>query len=354
MLMYCQLIVQGESRTNARLQCNPEEPLKFCVNRLTDRENALYIEMLSNIDTICLYIQNQEFEKYAEHMLNLLMSGSSSAAKKIQGIQRDLNVLQSDLLRQRKIQEDLNLNTTGNLLAFQHAFEMLQTGLHSLMWDVSNSFDQIKQDANEVVEVQKEIKKDITTTFVYTQGIFASIQEYQEKTDRTLAKILGSSYNKADFLFYGSCILSLFIMSSLGISNENKFLFIFWCGSSLVIERNLSQYGANTWWLKYIPEVKSFVRKALAVLIFFLSWTRRTYVNKRRVIHLKDVQLKDCVFCTRPLHPRVLGTRKAFSDIVLPTASMVEEHDEIQSPLRVNSKNRISRYRKNSKLSKNV
>lgn len=342
MLMYCQLVVQGESRSNPRLQCHAEEALKFCVNRLTDRENALYIEMISNIDTICLYIQNQEFEKYAEHMLNVLMKGSSTAAQSIKGIQRDLNILRSDILHQRKLQEHLIMNTSSNLLVIQQTFAVLQTRLHSLMQDVSNSFDQIKHEAHEVAAFQKEIKRDITMTIMYTENIFASIQEYQRKTDRTLSKILGSSYSKSDFLFYGSCVLSVLIMSGSGISLEKRFLFIVWFGSSLILERMLlSQYGAPTGWLDYIPQIKSYIRRTLAVLILLLSWTKHRYTNKLRVrvdTINKEATTIPCVFLhsqrslgVRAMHVRPPYPRQAFSEIVLPAKSMLVEEDEIQS-----------------------
>jgi hypothetical protein len=333
LLMYCQLVVQGESRNDVRLQCSPEEHLKFCVKRLTDREHALYIEMLSNIDTICLYIQNQEFERHAEHMLNVLMSGSSTAGTRIKGIQRDLDILHSDLLQQRKFQENLSLNTSNSMLMIQHAFENLQLRLHSLMQDVSNAFDQIKHDASEVVEFQKEIKNDITTTFMYTESIFASIQKYQEKTDRTLSKILGSSYSKADFWFYGSCILTLFIMSSLGISTEKRLLFISWFGSSLMVERALvSQYGSNTWWMEQIPLVKSYVRKTLAILVLLFSLKRYTKSTKARKEYSKK-RLKDCTVCSqRFLHTRRANpyhvTRQAFSEIILPTGKIDQDQDD--------------------------
>lgn len=338
--MYCQLVVQGESRNDARLQCSPDETLKFCVNRLTDREHALYIEMLSNIDTICLYIQNQEFERHAEHMLNVLMSGSSTASTRIKGIQRDLDVLHSDLLQQRKLQENISLNTSMSILVIQHAFENLQNRLHSLMQDVSNAFDQIKHDASEVVEFQREIKNDITTTFMYTESIFASIQKYQEKTDRTLSTILGSSYSKADFWFYGSCILALFIMSSLGISTKTRMLFISWFISSLVVERALvSQYGSNIWWLEHIPQVKSYVRRVLAILMLLFSLKKSTFGTKSRGKDSKN-RLKDCAICSqRLLYIRKVepyqAPRQAFSEIILTTGKMDQDDDEAQSYHRI-------------------
>lgn len=346
LLMYCQLVVQGESRSNPRLQCNAGEPLKVCVNRLTDRENALYIEMLSNIDTICLYIQNQEFEKYAEHMLNVLIRGSSLASQSIQVIQRDLDSIRSDLLHQSKMQAQMSMNTTKNMVAVHEAFEYLKFSLQSMMADVSNSFDQIRDGANDVAKLQRELKSDISAAFVYTESAFDVIQDYQRKTERTLSNILGSSYTKADFWFYGTCIMSLFLMSGLGVSLEKRLYFIAWFGASMVIERSIvSRYGTSAWLVQDIPQFKIYCRRLLALLTVVMAWTKRYYIPTRKSPHTTQQgrnKQAPCVFCSqRPLGVKKgrpseavtsLYARKAFSEVIMPTRSFLDDDlDEIQS-----------------------
>lgn len=72
LLMHCQLQIEEQVRSP---QCRNTERLKDCVSRLSARENLLYIEFLSHIDSMCLFLQNQEFEKQTEYLLHVLVSG---------------------------------------------------------------------------------------------------------------------------------------------------------------------------------------------------------------------------------------------------------------------------------------
>jgi len=86
MMMECQLVVQGQGvgAQSQRIRCLAAEALQDCVSRLHDREHAFYVEFLTHIDAMCLFIQNKNFEKYAEYMLNMLVTGADKAVDKME------------------------------------------------------------------------------------------------------------------------------------------------------------------------------------------------------------------------------------------------------------------------------
>lgn len=43
--------------------CKSSQPLKACLAALPDRTYQLYVEFLTHIDSMCMFIQNQEFDK---------------------------------------------------------------------------------------------------------------------------------------------------------------------------------------------------------------------------------------------------------------------------------------------------
>ena len=88
-----------------------------------------------------------------------------------------------------------------------------------------------------------------------------------------------------------------------------------------------------------MPQIKSCVRKALAIAVLLISLTKKRYVTKSRAEYSKN-RLKECTLCSqRFLHIRKARpykvARQAFSEIVLPTGNIDQNEDEVQSYHRI-------------------
>lgn len=134
-LMNCQLAVQ-QART---FPCHKRQSIKECTEALTDRAHALFVEFLTHADrwwcgrarcvcwiplgtgsggfhcaarcsawpmpnqcdpssccSMCLHIQNQNFEKYTENMLDRLAEGAGFAKEQLAAVAQRAELLRRD------------------------------------------------------------------------------------------------------------------------------------------------------------------------------------------------------------------------------------------------------------------
>ena len=74
-LVNCQQATHG----GTAYPCPRTRPLKDCVEALPERGWSLYVEFLTHADSMCIFIQNQNFERYTEGMLGKLAEGGAYA-----------------------------------------------------------------------------------------------------------------------------------------------------------------------------------------------------------------------------------------------------------------------------------
>ena len=297
LLMYCQQIVQGGDRSNARLKCDNGELLKNCIGRLTERENAMYIEFLTHVDSICMFLQNQGFEKYAESVLNNLVTGSSSALEKISILHSGLESLARDLLNQKNLQQKFHANMTLSVELMQRmhldldvqqkkmqntaikqysesievvheSTRRLEALVESATENLREAIQDFRKEADATAAIQREIKEDIQGISAYTSSLgtfFESVHEYHKKSEDLLLKILGSNYSTSDGLFYGMGALFILGSSIVGVSLSIRLYFIVWMAVCLFLERYFASFS-GTGLMSLIP-VKSLIRKGVGLLL---------------------------------------------------------------------------------------
>lgn len=385
MLLFCQLVhVQEHHEAAERLTCRQGDLLKVCVNRLSDREHSMYVEMLTHIDTMCLYIQNQDFEKFAEHMLNKIVRGSHAVAQRMTDIEKDLGIIRDTIRHQRDMHKNMyrNMSTGIEMMEqyfqrqkvvmqamssiYSHSMRLVQESTERLEYMMESSsnkihgtFQAIREEASEAAMAQEAIKHDLkviqesTTTI---GSLFQSMHDYQRRTDRALSKILGSSYSLQDGLFFGFGILMVVAMGSVGISLETRAYVCLWLGISLILERSImnlsdifkynlgfyTKYGIISDWLQGIilPQwacsqqfVKTAIRKIAGAIVFYV-WLRQSNLSfrwGRSPSHERMGQTRDLIPTRRPLCP---AGRRAFSEQVLRphhAQGMVDDTDDAQS-----------------------
>jgi hypothetical protein len=226
MLTRCQLIIHGLEPSDRRLQCGPLEVFKICVSRLSDRENTLYVEMLSQIDSACLFIQNLHFEKHAEMLLNDLVNAGSKNHDLVHKISQELMNLLQGIQRQ-------NNNASAAAAAFSDIFtghiRSVERQLNDIVNDISSIFVDIQADSKAISRFQESLRSDLE-----------KIIEYQGKTELAMKSLLGKDITRKDVFFYMTAILALVLAGSVGIAKTPRKLFFVWIASSLTLERLLS------------------------------------------------------------------------------------------------------------------
>ena len=282
MMMECQLIVQGQGigAQSQRTRCLASESLKDCVSRLEDREHAFYVEFLTHIDAICLFIQNKNFEKYAEYMLNMLVIGTEKAVKNMEKMKKDLQrMMQDDFVSLKKMsnaslsmlhdQFHIQQEIIKSILRQQQEVESYQkTSLEIIAMhvasfqDISESHERLEtlfQDAHgfvahllETLQIQaREIvieQQNIHTKLVHGSQILVTtldkVEKYHIKTNAAISAIFGKSSTLEDALFYVGCLLILACMHALGFPRSMKLYILMWIATSVVVERLMLSPGA--------------------------------------------------------------------------------------------------------------
>jgi hypothetical protein len=267
-LTNCQLATQGQET----YPCSSAESLRACVERLPDKVNYLYIEFLTHIDSMCLFIQNRNFEKYAETMLNRLSRSADFARQELEIMAQSTRNLAKDTSSIRltakdtleKVQKahEVQMATAQEAEKHhtdtQHRFEKLSTQQrmalelvkettqassktadmllsmqHTILAAHSTAVDalvKIKSHTDELVAAhktaadgQKRLADQIITLLDDSQGLriaLDTLMQYQRRSNAALIALLGNSYSFQDIMFYAS---SLILVLFLGCSRSLRY-----------------------------------------------------------------------------------------------------------------------------------
>jgi hypothetical protein len=251
-LANCQLATQG----GGTWPCAADEPLRVCVNRLPDRDNALYIEFLTHADTMCLFIQNQEFEKYTEQMLNRLSEGAGFAREQLAAVSARAEALTADAatlvantqdaLTRLREQRELQLATADQLRAHRAEAAAQHAALAAAQASALDLGRQQLDRSRELEAAQAAVADRVAAGQAQVEGVFGAIgeraeavlaaqgaaaaaqqalgsqlraladgskglrstvdavAEYQRRSDAALIKLLGRSYTLEDAAFYAA------------------------------------------------------------------------------------------------------------------------------------------------------
>lgn len=261
-LTNCQLATQGQETYH----CSSADSLRACVERLPDKVNYLYIEFLTHIDSMCLFIQNRNFEKYAETMLNRLSRSADFArqeletmAQSTQNLAKDTSSIRltaKDTLEKVQKAHELQMATAQEAQKHhtdtQHRFEKLSTQQrmaldlvkettqassktaemllsmqHTILTAHSTAVDalvKIKSHTDELVSAhktaadgQKRLADQIITLVDDSQGLRAALDtliQYQRRSNAALIALLGNSYTFQDIVFYASSLILVLFLGS--------------------------------------------------------------------------------------------------------------------------------------------
>ncbi|KAH7618238.1 hypothetical protein Ndes2526B_g07161 [Nannochloris sp. 'desiccata'] len=255
-LANCQLATQGQDT----FPCSNTETLRACVDRLPDRENFMYIEFLTHVDSMCLFIQNQQFEKHTEMLLNTLSEGAGFAKEQLSAMgakaqelsqdtaairavaidtvarlkeQKDLQIEAIDVVKQHRAETTARLNElavqqTEALHLAERQLEVGkqvseategverriisgQTQLESMFGILGEKAVALVQAQDLAAQVQHDLGEQLKSLSDGSKGLrnaVDTVAEYQRRSDAALIKLLGRSYTLEDAVFYGAGVVA--------------------------------------------------------------------------------------------------------------------------------------------------
>lgn len=284
-LANCQRATQGEST----FPCSNEEPLRKCMERLPERVYELYVEFLTHADSMCLFIEHRDFEKYTETMLNRLSEGAGYAKMQLATIGQQttdlaisahtivantkeaLSQIEDQRLLQFKNIEELRRHSAeavelhSDLTARQQAAITLgkealeaQTQLKlaqgSLMSTLLAGREQVEsalalaaqrsealaaaQEASK--QAQISLKTQLEALSDGSKGLKTAVDAvamYQQRSDAALTRLLGRSYSLEDAAFYGAGALAGLSTGVTRATQPARFPILALFAASLVAER---------------------------------------------------------------------------------------------------------------------
>ena len=192
-LTVCQQAIHGNIPASP---CLPHKQLRSCLDSLNDRDYQLYTDFLTHTDSICLFLQNQEFEKHTKQMLNRLADGAHFARQQLELLADMSATLAKDtgtiLTTSNGLAEDFIKHSESTKLAYesvQKAKEEALTGLDHLATDLA------------ALEYNSQGIKALLDTVVM----------YQQRSDAALITLIGRSYTMNDIIYYGSFFLAVIL-----------------------------------------------------------------------------------------------------------------------------------------------
>jgi len=255
-LANCQLATQGQDT----FPCSNSEPLRACVDRLPDRENFMYIEFLTHVDSMCLFIQNQQFEKHTEMLLNTLGEGAEFAKEQLKAMgakaqelsqdtaairavaidtvarlqeQKDLQIEAIDVVKRHSAEttarlDELTVQQTEALSLAEQQLELGkqigeategveqriisgQTQLQTMFRMLGEKAVALVQAQDLAVQLQHDLGEQLKSLSDGSKGLrnaVDTVAEYQRRSDAALIKMLGRSYTLEDAVFYGAGVVA--------------------------------------------------------------------------------------------------------------------------------------------------
>ncbi|KAI7844527.1 hypothetical protein COHA_001885 [Chlorella ohadii] len=262
-LMNCQLQVQG----SGTYPCRPRQTLRECIEVLPDRAHGLYVEYLTHADTMCLFIQNQNFERNTENMLNQLAEGSKFAKSQLDAMSGDVGRLAGTaaelagkaeatlgLLHEHRELEEESLALAKKARAEAAAYFQTLDAKQQLGLELQESTlaNQAKLEAGQAAtlaqlseaqaEAQRKLAGELTGLVDSSKGIRSAVDvviNYQQRSDSVLMRLLGKSYTLEDAAFYAVGVLAAWAAGISPATAKARLPVVALMGVSLLGERLL-------------------------------------------------------------------------------------------------------------------
>ncbi|KAK9819973.1 hypothetical protein WJX72_004679 [[Myrmecia] bisecta] len=268
-------------------RCSDSMSLKDCVEGMDDKAYHTFSEFFAHIDSMCLFLQNQNFQQATENTMNKLYSSSSAAAAHLDAInsslghhKQQLAEVEGRVLDLGVLQEDVLTTVTANLetaRALESKADVLDQKLQqtldhgeallqkqtAVMNNLAELSDQEQQRAVEAVQhwkvaadsadvafqhfeqfkdLQQELAGNYREIVDHSQDLRSALDlvlEYEQRSDAVLVRLLGQSWSISDLLFYAASGLAVIMATSLQTTQRARIPLFLLLVASFVAERVL-------------------------------------------------------------------------------------------------------------------
>lgn len=288
-LVGCQLRVHGSKVPS----CEQKESFRDCINKLSDRNHQLFVEFLTHVDSMCLFIQNHNFDRYTEAILNKLVDGVSFSENQIsklnlmaKNLSGEISETRSSteralyqLHRAKEIQsETLNIarqhrdeswryfslldakqtiaiKQVSKQLRLAKQLSLIQENMAAHLSDsqasITLALETIRHQAAALEEYQQSshrsqeaLASNLRSLEQKSQGIklaLDTMSEYQRRSEAMLVRLLGKSYTLEDAVYLIACIALIFSLGAFKSTQGIRLPTVLVLVSFFIIEKWFSE-----------------------------------------------------------------------------------------------------------------
>ncbi|KAK9854804.1 hypothetical protein WJX84_005021 [Apatococcus fuscideae] len=259
---------KGKDPLSALSQLSDEEGLfsrlfgTDCYSDMSDRHFNTFNEFFTNVDSMCLFLQNQDFQKHTEAVLNILSTGARQAADQLQsmntslggqlrvvgrmglmvdslqqgqervaaGVEKGIDSVQQLQSQAMNLDEKLafairneermlqrQTDTLQNLAALDMA-ELERAASSNLRWkEAQEQARVLSQQQQEHLALQSQLLADLRHLADSSRGLQTAMDlvlDYEQRSHTALAHLLGRSWTSGDLLFHAACALAVLCAGS--------------------------------------------------------------------------------------------------------------------------------------------
>lgn len=265
--------------------CDPQVPLQECTADMSEKTFAAYTEFFANIHSICLFLQNQDFQRQTENTIRELYHSAlvaqdvlnhlegnvshsismvrdissgvqvvkqlqaqvtqsfSKSALEVQEISRMTQKLDERMNKSLEIGHDIvevQARVMGGLEDMEKQERIRAEGTEA-KWKALQAHADALEARQQRYETAQEHLTDLSEKLLAHSGhikeAVATVIRYEAQSDRMMTYLLGKSYTLQDVLFYSLMLMGGWALTSLEISHASRPAVLLVLAASLAGER---------------------------------------------------------------------------------------------------------------------
>jgi len=236
------------------VKCPAESSIKDCTGHMDDKDFIIYSNFVQHVESMCLFIQAQDFNAHTEALINTLHGATADAAESLASVASNLSAQEASL---REIdttlsgieasQSSVAAGVAEALAGVQHLEERSEVVTERLAASLTQGDKLLRQQADvraglaaleaaereaaeaalhqwrdaeerahvlaaaqeQYIEQQNRMLQETRSLSEDTAGIRSAMDvvlDYERRSDRLMLLMLGRSYTLEDVLFYGGAL----------------------------------------------------------------------------------------------------------------------------------------------------
>eukprot|EP00192_Tetraselmis_astigmatica_P007671 CAMPEP_0117676580 /NCGR_PEP_ID=MMETSP0804-20121206/16251_1 /TAXON_ID=1074897 /ORGANISM="Tetraselmis astigmatica, Strain CCMP880" /LENGTH=781 /DNA_ID=CAMNT_0005485733 /DNA_START=299 /DNA_END=2644 /DNA_ORIENTATION=- len=266
--------------------CTANMSIRDCTRGMGEAGFIVYSNFVQHVDSMCLFILNQEFDRHTEHLINTLHSATDNAASSLKAVSAELShqsaalqdvgdSLQAVATSQESLHNSINEAADSMQRLEDHGRQMgdalsrsLEQGSTLLLQqeEVKSSLGDLESQQvraaeaalrqwsaaeqratalaerqAKLMEVQVAIAKEAAQLSRHTAGLTSAMElvlDYERRSDQLLLLMLGRSYTLEDaVLFYAAALAAALAATALPSTRGTRMPVLMLLGLTVAAER---------------------------------------------------------------------------------------------------------------------